>query len=307
MFEMRNLSESMKHFIELPILKGNFSSEYLYPTNTDIALIIPLFGEDPKDYIHHLHAKASVYCALSFLKRTDIKECRIPIFFSIGDTRIEDISVYLDHAHIPDENRIQFEQKSDNRCFCKYAGAFTPELSKFKRYLIVDSDIWVHAPKGKCLPFFHSVLEKWEYPCIFQTRHENDAPVLYDSDIIGREKTLKTLSKRFPEIDKITKYLITSDSGPFAKIHNAIHGVSYESLKILFKEFLPKTLDIIHCDEALFSVYLYYYPDFNQFSCNFIEEYPSIDEKVIVHKPPSYRGYEMWKDRFFTQMEELTQ
>ena len=314
--EFGNMPNYAMNLLDLPYLKGDVSEAFSYKTDTDLAVVVPIFGRNTNSVKHHLYAKKSVYTALSLLKWTDIKESKVPFYFLIGDICRSDIEGYLDTAGIPAKNRVVYNQSMRADCLYKLEGLSTPELADIERFLIVDADVWVHCYEGSRFDVFKSIFKSWNTELLLYPR---SGSVIFDG-YLGENPPEYIVSDFLQKVSDLLnadvgRDLFDSDSNTFIKVNGAIHGVSRELFdNIEFKEFISISKNFLYSDEVMFSMWLYNHPVFNLLPFDFIEGYPSEDEVTIVHKPPTCLNqrtndetqfYENWKFKYLAKMQEL--
>ena len=330
MATMTDMERRKHHLIDLPTCTQDLSVCFNYATDTQLAMVIPIFGVPGSDSFH-LYAKGAVYNALSFLKNTDIKEQSVKLYFAIGDSFASEIKPYLDRACVPDKNVIIFHDYNADCLRPKHAAMFHQDLQHYERLLFVDADVWVHRPaKAVCLQIFEVLKQEWKRPLLWGSGEtgegENWHPFQiewehYQDNVDEYWHKLVNLVKH--PLDEVKKvFHIDDDTIPRANgwcvgFHRSVFKSSE------FRNFYEASQELLRQDESIISAWIYkngsdpelwntppFWTENPYFWASDRDKHHTriyhLSSDEHLYSDDTSTHYQTWKDGWLTEMEGLT-
>ena len=143
------------HLLDLPVIHRHLTSWHYKRNNAcETAIVYPLFFTKETVYPFGIaYVKGALYSALSLIKKTDIAEAGIPIFFNVSEKDIDRIAPYFHAAGVP-EAWIRTWKPKLYTLFDKFLAV---DIMAHKRVFMWDADIFA---RGKTRPIAHEL--QWD-------------------------------------------------------------------------------------------------------------------------------------------------
>ena len=164
-------------YYSTPVLRQDISQYINYPTNSDLAVSLVVWGRPGESNYSELMIKRIPWIVKNLSEQTDLLDCKIPIVVSIS-ADLQDVALpYLEVCNYPLSAINWFENPDPLTYAVKMEVMRHPVFGTFERILHLDTSIVIrlHANQHPS-SFFSSILTKW--------RDQSFARVLGERDII---------------------------------------------------------------------------------------------------------------------------